>query len=374
MFGFYSRWFPSDPLNLKRSPRVQRLYANLRRVIKRSPVGPTSKTADERERYTSRSRFIFTDLICAALPESERFTILDGGALQVAEETRWRGYDRTRLRFYGFEIDEAECHRLNRQAPTTGIEACYFPIGLWSGPGRRSFYVTQSAGGSSLFPVNSGLIDRWKMQNPQIILLPREAMRVEHVYEVPVDSLNNIARKESLPPIDFMKLNIQGAELEALRGATDVLPTVLGLQVELSFVESYIGRPYFADVDPFLRKQGFSFLDLIGLHYLGREKSPVTVRHLPGVADLCGQLIEAHGVYFRDPIDLQMKGDELTWANKDSLLKLVSLAEVYHQIEFAIEVADWTSGYLARRGDQSGADEVRQICQTGVEKYVRFMS
>ena len=388
MFGIYSRLFPNDPLNFKRSgilgsfgraaSRLRRTAGLLtpqsepnRQTAAGAPTGASSRR--EKERYLTRQGFILTDLICAALPPKERFTILDGGALQVAADLRWRGYNQQRLRVYGFEIDGAECRRLNQLAAGSETESRFFPVGLWSGKGQRTFYVTEGAGGSSLFPVNSALIDRWKMQDPKIIQLPRELMRVKQTFEVPVDSLDRIAKENRFEPIDFMKLNIQGAELETLHGATAVLSRVLGMQVEVSFVESYVDRPFFSDVDPFIRKHGFAFLDLIGLHYLGRQRSPVTVRHLPGTADLYGQLFEAHGLYFRDPIDIEKKGGDLGWANAVTLLKLVSLAEVFHQIEFAIEVLDWSIGFLGRRGDKQGANEAARIYKIGVDKYLRYM-
>ena len=66
--------------------------------------------------------------------------------------------------------------------------------------------------------------------------------------------------------IDFMKLNVKGAELEILKGAERTLESVTGLQVEMSFVELYLGRPFFADIDVFLRNHSFYFFDFIGLH------------------------------------------------------------------------------------------------------------
>jgi FkbM family methyltransferase len=327
----------------------------------------------QRNRYRSKSGFIFTDMICAALPPGERFTILDGGPREVADDPRWRGHEDRRLRFYGFEIDAVECARLN-SGQRSDIERRYFPIGLWSDRDRRTFYVTASSGGCSLFPINHALTDRWKMQNPTSIFLVREAMRVERTEIVDVDTLDNVARKYHFAPIDFMKLNVQGAELAILKGASKVLPATLGLQVEVSFVESYIGRPLFADVDTFLRNCGFSYFDIIGQDYLGRERSPVTVRHLHALDDIMhGQCIEGHAVYFRDPIDIERKGGDLSWANQVTLLKLASLAEVYHQIEFAAELLDWSTWFLAKQDDRVGGDTAKKIVKTGVDKYLRYM-
>ena len=70
-----------------------------------------------------------------------------------------------------------------------------------------------------------------------------------------------------------MKLNVQGAELELRQGSVKN-HLVTGIEVEMSFVESYIGRPLFADIDVFLRNHSFTFFDFIGHHCVGRNNSP----------------------------------------------------------------------------------------------------
>jgi FkbM family methyltransferase len=383
MFGIYFRLFPGDQLRLRKLSRLLERAKSRYRGVKarrraraRGEYGPRNAIErNEHRRYRRKAGFILTDLICAALAPDERFTIVDGGAREVDIDPRWRGHDPKRLRFYGFEVDEVECGRLNHQALGLEIESRYFPIGLWSNPEHKTFYVTKSTGGCSLFPVNHRLTDRWKMQNSTDVLLPKEAMRIERTEQIDVDSLDNISQTYGFAALDFMKLNVQGAELEILKGASAGLSRTLGLQVEVSFVESYVGRPLFSEIDEFLRSKGFYFFDLIGHHYLGRERSPITVRHMSGLSDILhGQFIEGHAIYFRDPIDQEVKGGDLSWANQITLLKLVSLAEVYHQIEFAIEVLEWSVAFLERRGDRNGATIAESILRAGVEKYRRYMS
>lgn len=62
--------------------------------------------------------------------------------------------------------------------------------------------------------------------------------------------------------IDFSRLNllvmdIQGAELLALRGATDILPHVEAIQLEVNFDELYEGCPLIYDLDDFLAGNDF---------------------------------------------------------------------------------------------------------------------
>lgn len=42
-----------------------------------------------------------------------------------------------------------------------------------------------------------------------------------------------------------MKLNVQGVELEILRGGASFVDGTIGILAEISFVESYRNRPFF---------------------------------------------------------------------------------------------------------------------------------
>src|SRR5262249_17838698 len=159
---------------------------------------------------------------------------------------------------------------------------------------------------NSFFPQNVALTNRWKFENANERFYASDIFYpLGTTSQWDVVSVDEWLHKNQIAPdIDFIKLNVQGAELEILKGAERALESVTGLQVEMSFVESYLGRPFFADIDIFLRKQSFSFFDFIGHHCMGRKASPITVQNAPGLYPLLGQLIEGHGVYFKDPIDL----------------------------------------------------------------------
>jgi hypothetical protein len=57
--------------------------------------------------------------------------------------------------------------------------------------------------------------------------------------------------------IDFLKIDVQGAELKVLHGAPRLAATALVMEIEVEFVQLYQGQPLFADVDIYMRSQGF---------------------------------------------------------------------------------------------------------------------
>jgi FkbM family methyltransferase len=333
--------------------------------------GPVSTSAEDdlRQQYTRRERFIITDLVSEYLPPDERFFILDGGAREALDDPRWRVFDHKRVTLHGFEVDPVECEKLNHIVKEMGLDYHYHPVGLWSREAKLPFYENKAPGGGSFYPQNVALTNRWKFQNKETLFYARDMFYPTNTVEAKLTSIDHWAEEAGITKIDFMKLNVQGAELEILEGSESIIDGVIGIQVEVSLVESYHERPMFADIDRFLRQQGFTFFDFIGHHCIGRASSPITAQHCPGLYPLWGQLIEGHGVYFRDPIDLEAKGRDIRHLTAQKILKLACFAEIYGQAEFAFELLRWLSERLSRLGKELRATEVEHLLDQATNRY-----
>jgi hypothetical protein len=78
------------------------------------------------------------------------------------------------------------------------------------------------------------------------------------VATVPLDA---VCTREGVWP-DCLKLDVEGAELDVLRGAEAALEQALVLDVEVEFAELFRGQPLFAEVDLHLRERGWRLLGL----------------------------------------------------------------------------------------------------------------
>lgn len=67
---------------------------------------------------------------------------------------------------------------------------------------------------------------------------------------------------EGQPSPDFIKLDVQGAELEVLKGSLQLLPGVQFILCEVSLIEINSGAPLISDVIAFMKKNGFVTYDI----------------------------------------------------------------------------------------------------------------
>lgn len=210
----------------------------------------------------------------------------------------------------GFEPVEAECAKLNAAGKPGHT---YLPY--WIGDGsKRTFYECRATATSSVFEPNSELLD--KFQNLGNLVTPIRLSAVE------TKRLDDIPEVEDA---DFVKLDIQGAELLALEGAHRILGNVAALQVEVEFVPLYKEQPLFADVDTFLRRRGFAFHRFA--HTRGRAFKPITVNN--NINAPLSQTLWGDAIYVKD----FMAFDRLPAA---SLLKLAAILHLnYSSVDLA---------------------------------------
>lgn len=237
----------------------------------------------------------------------------------------------------GFEPVPEECAKLNQRA----------------GPGRRflPYFVGDGTEGvfrtcdppmtSSLYEPNLDLCDRF-------FALP-EVMRVvkrEPVKTTRLDDMPELAR------IDYLKMDIQGGELNALRGGDRVLRDALVIDLEVEFVPLYRDQPLFADVDRHLRELGFLFHGFPNGKVAGRSMRPL--QHPMHEADTYGQLLWADAVYVRDYTRLDRLSPE----------QLLQIAVIMND---AYSAPDFAAHALQERDRRTGS----RTCEPFMAEFMR---
>ena len=120
--------------------------------------------------------------------------------------------------------------------------------------------------GSATFHVSSGQpspeISDWGMSSS--LLAPTEEnlkvwpwLKFSRTIEVPTDTLANLARREAVDEIDYVHMDVQGAELKVLEGAGDLIRRIKAIWLEVSTVEFYKGQPLKQDIERWLADRQF---------------------------------------------------------------------------------------------------------------------
>lgn len=187
----------------------------------------------------------------------------------------------TRYETIGFEPLEDECALLNKYLS----KGCKFlPYALGDGT-ERVFHRCSYEPTSSIYPPDQELLGHFQKM--------RELHEVVKSWPVKTVRLDDLAE---VSHVDYLKCDVQGAELDVFRGAERLLGDALVVEAEVEFVPLYKGQPLFAEVDVFLRGRGLVFHFFPAL--FGRAFKPMLMR---GDGELAfRQQLWGDAVYVRD--------------------------------------------------------------------------
>jgi FkbM family methyltransferase len=226
-------------------------------------------------------------------------------------------------RINAFEVDPGQCRILNEKAANGLV---YHPVALGRKEEERPFYMTQHPVCASLYKPNDSLTGRYN--NMEIAALKTTGT-------IRTVSLDYFSTKNNVGPVDFIKIDIQGAELDVFEGGVSTLKNVTAIVSEVEFVHQYENQPLFGDVCSFLARQGLTFHKFLRIG--GRTLKPIILNNDRNFAT---QHIWADAVFLRNPMNLEA-------VSSDQLLKLSILAFIYGSLDVTINCL---AEYDKRRG------------------------
>jgi hypothetical protein len=163
---------------------------------------------------------------------------------------------------------------------------------------------------------------------------------VTHTETSPTVRLDDLPE---LPTFDLIKIDVQGAELDILKNGVRVLRSAAVVELETEFVPLYKGQPLFADVDAFMRGQGFFLHKMIDIG--GRTYRPLQVKVDGDSSMPISQMVWADAIYVRDiPALLTAGSDRLfmtaallhaVYRSYDLVAHLLQAHDEGHKTDFA---------------------------------------
>lgn len=252
---------------------------------------------------------------------------------------------------YGFEPDPQECERLNAKAaadPAPWKSLKFLPVALGRDAGQRTLNLYRMRGGSSLLEANLDLLREFARQ---------DSFQLDGTVQLQTLPLDEAARKYGMTDASYLKLDIQGAELEVLQSGEQLLrESVVGVRIEMEYLPIYKGQPLCPEIDSWMRAQGFSAMGMVEARHWRTTTSKRLSFFRSSRPYSRGQIAHADTIYLRTP-RLFETGNE-AWLRR--LLKAGFLALNY-------ECVDYAAGLFARAdvaqflGSKYGIDVEREL-------------
>lgn len=193
--------------------------------------------------------------ILATLPAlPEEHVVLDLGARNGWFLQCWKDYAPKAV-VHAFEPDEAAYKRLEKRYSTD--ESVYLSEkGIGAGESLETFYhFAGSEVSSSFLKPNQSVWDEIQYQTGVV---------EERMLEI--TTLDAYCEQLNIKSVFLIKIDIQGYELEALRGSLAVLSRTDYLLVESSIKPLYENAANFTEVHQFMVDQGFHMMDFRAWH------------------------------------------------------------------------------------------------------------
>lgn len=237
---------------------------------------------------------------------------------------RWHPHRRC-IAFTGFEPDARSSVVLLKSDESREFAGYkIIPIGVWDKEGKVSISFTQKPMCSSHFKPSVEFLSRF----PEF-----ERFNITGSADIDCHTVDSYFSNGE-GSIDFMKLDLEGGELAALQGASNVLDTCLGLHVEISFQHLRIDQPLFGEINNALNDKGIEFIDFI---YISRWER--------GSYREAGQAVFGDALFLRSPENLLMLIKRGLIKSKKLKVYLAILL-IYEHYDLALKLIDLLSGEM----------------------------
>lgn len=199
------------------------------------------------------------------------------------------------VNYYGFEPDAEECERLNTNASngTHFSSEQYFPVAIGSERETLQLNITAQPGCSSFLSPN---MDKLRFFGRS------EWFEVTKCVDVPVIPFDDLVQGKGIDRIDFIKLDVEGMELDILRGAEEALKHLNGIRLEVNYLDHRKNQASFAEIINHLTERGFKVFRYLENHAWRPDSKFAESHAIRGdIPFSFGQLAHGDVLLFRSP-------------------------------------------------------------------------
>jgi FkbM family methyltransferase len=263
----------------------------------------------------------------------------------------------------GFEPDEEESQRLNGAPPFPWREAQYLPTAIGKEVGSGTLQIPRSTAGASLLHHNEAMIPMYG--HPEL-------HQIQDRVNVSTTTLDKAMHEHHLASVDYLKLDVEGAELDVLSEGRQALSTASAIKVECSFLEQRIGQPLVWEMAETLRASGFLCAEIRDVHYWRRRPVPAhpdvaryVMPYSRGIAAQCDLLFLRDFQQMRDDQGERLFAVAAILGYFDYAVTLVRSAPHLEDKIIAKCGKDWLAG-LSRISRRVGRTQARRVASQQV--------
>lgn len=165
----------------------------------------------------------------------------------------------------GFEPEPQEAARLRIVGNQQWREVRILPFAVGVENGEARLFVPPNAIGASLIPHNPSMLNRFGYD---------DLHGSGSVVNVSTVTLDELCKRGELRKADYLKIDIEGAELGVLRCGEQILRGCKAIKIECSFLEQRVDQPLVTEVATFMLTQGFDVIDVVDIHRWRRRPLP----------------------------------------------------------------------------------------------------
>lgn len=141
---------------------------------------------------------------------------------------------------------EATCKNMGKNAGRPRCRAWQQAVG--AAPGTAELTISEFPPANSLLPVSEASREGWKGVD----------FTCKRRVSVPVTTIAAHAETHELKEIKLLKMDVQGYELEVLRGCAGALERIEYVYAEVQFIPLYIGAPVWTEIVDYLHAMAFT--------------------------------------------------------------------------------------------------------------------
>jgi FkbM family methyltransferase len=181
---------------------------------------------------------------------TENINLIDIGCSDQLQ-MQWKPLEK-KLKYIGFEPNAAECARISN-VPNNFNSSLFLPYAVAGHSGKSNIHITESYYCTSLLKPDYKWLERFEFA---------DLFKLKSIEEISVVSLDEIGDLKNID-VDIIKCDSQGLELEILSSANVALKRAIYVETESGFHANYVNESTQAEVDLFMRQNGFILFGLL---------------------------------------------------------------------------------------------------------------